>query len=157
MPDECFSEKENMFKPLLLFIFFLFHINPAYSEIYKWTDENGKTVYGDKPASDDADIIDIKKKTVQNKQYQERVKKQQKLLDVMQEEREQLIASQKEEREKEEKREEECSEMKQKLNKMKNSTHLFEETDDPFNPKIYTDEERKIEEGKYEKYIKENC
>ncbi|MBL1141285.1 MAG: DUF4124 domain-containing protein [Proteobacteria bacterium] len=146
-----------MFKHILFVTFFLLHMNTAYCEVYKWTDENGKTVYGDKPASDNADIVDIKKKPTQDKHYRDRVKKQKKLLGVMQEEREQLITKQKEEREKEEKREKECSDMKQKLQKMKRSTHLYEETDDPFNPKVYSNEERKAEEGKYENYIKENC
>lgn len=146
-----------MFKTLLLIVFFLLHTNTVHSEVYKWTDENGKTVYGDKPASNNADIIDIKKKPAQDKYYQERYKKQQKLLDVMQEERDEKIALKKEENEKKEKQQQQCSKMKKELRETKDAGFIYEETDDPKNPKIYTDEERKAEEAKYEKYIKENC
>jgi len=58
---------------------------------------------------------------------------------------------------KKKKQEQLCAEMSKKLKKMKDSSTLYEITDDPNNPKIYSEEERKVEEGKYEKYIKENC
>ncbi len=145
-----------MFKLLLVSFIFL-QINIAHSEVYKWIDQSGKTVYGDKPTSTEANKISIKEKPKQDKAYQERYKKQKKLLDVMQEERDEKIAKANEEREKKEKKEKECSKLIKELNKMKKSTHLFEETEDPNNPKIYTNEERKTEEDKREKYIKENC
>jgi HD superfamily phosphohydrolase len=142
----------------LLFIFsFILQINTAYPEVYKWVDENGKTVYGDKPVSENADVVKIKKTSTQDKTYLERIEKQNKLLKVMQEERDEKIAKQKQELEKKEKQKEQCADMRKKLQKMKISTHLYEETDDPNNPKIYSNEERKTEEGKYEEYIKENC
>lgn len=146
-----------MFKKLLLMTFLLFQINVSHSEVYKWIDENGKTVYGDKPVSEEADIVEIKKTPKQDKKYQERIEKQKKLLNVMQEERAEEINKKNEEKEKEEKQEKECSKLIKELKKMKDSTHLFEETDDPHNPKIYTDEERKVEEDKRQKYIEENC
>jgi ribosomal protein S10 len=141
----------------LVFIIFIFNINYAYSEVYKWTDEDGKTVYGDKPLAEEVDIIEIKKRPKKDKHYEKRYEKQQKLIDVMQEEREQKITAEKEELEKNEKKEKECAEMREKLKKMKESSHLFEETDDPNNPIIYTDEERRINEDKFEKHIDENC
>ena len=141
----------------LFFFCFILHINSAYSEVYKWIDENGKTVYGDKPVSEDADVVKIKKKPAVDKAYQERVEKQQKLLNVMQDEREEKIAAEKKDIEEKEKQKKECSEMKQKLQKFKDSIYLYEETNDPDNPRIYSDKERDVEQGKYESYIKENC
>ena len=146
-----------MFKKLLLIIFLLFQFNLSLSEVYKWVDENGKTVYGDKPVSEEANIVEIKKTPKQDKKYQERIEKQKKLLNVMKEERADEISRLNKEKEEKEKQEKECSKLKKELKKMKDSTHLFEETDDPHNPKIYTDEERKAEEDKREKYIQENC
>ncbi len=146
-----------MYKTLLFITLLLLQVSTAYSEVYKWIDENGKVIYGDKPTTNDADKIKIKNPPKQDKYYQERYERQQKLLNVIQEERDEKITSQNEEKEKKEKQEKECSDMKKKLKKMKDSTHLFEETDDPNNPKIYTDKERKAEEDKREKYIKENC
>jgi uncharacterized protein DUF4124 len=136
---------------------FIFQINIAYSEVYKWTDENGKTIYGDRPVSSDADKIKIKKRPKQDQHYQKRYKKQQKLLEVMQEERDEKIALKNEELEKKKKQEQQCAKLKKELLEAKNAGFLYEETDDPDNPRIYSDEERKAEQNIYEEYINENC
>lgn len=141
---------------LLFFCFFL-QINIAYSEVYKWKDENGKTVYGDKPLSENADVIKIRKKPTADKSYLERIEKQQKLLDVMQDERDEKLAKEKEEQEKKEQQQQQCAELRKELQETKNASMLYEETDDPDNPRILSDKERQAEEEKYKKYIKENC
>ncbi len=146
-----------MYKTLLFISLLLLQINTGYSEVYKWTDENGKTVYGDKPTSSNADKIKIKNPPKQDKHYQERYKKQQKLLNVMQEERNEKIASKKEENEKKEEQKLKCEKTIKELQEMKNARLLYKDTDDSDNPKIYSEKERLAEEEKYEKYIKENC
>jgi uncharacterized protein DUF4124 len=146
-----------MYKILLFISLLLLQINTAYSEVYKWIDENGKTVYGDKPTSNNADKIKIKNPPKQDKHYQDRYKKQQKLLDVMKEERYEKIALKKKEKEKKEKEKQKCAKTIKELQEMKNASFLYEKSDDPNNPKIISDDQRKLEEEKYEKYIKENC
>jgi uncharacterized protein DUF4124 len=146
-----------MHRTRLLIILFLLQITTAYSEVYKWTDENGKTVYGDKPFSNSASEIKIKKPPEQDNYYRERYKKQQKLLNVMQEERDEKISSHNIEMEEKEKQQEKCSTLLKELNEMKNASHIIEDTDDPNNPRFISDEERKAEEERYGKYIKENC
>jgi uncharacterized protein DUF4124 len=153
----CIPEKANMFKVLLFISLFLLQINTAWSEVYKWIDENGKTVYGDKPVSNNADKIKIQHPPKQDKHYLERYKKQQKLLNVMQEERDEKITVQKEENEKKEEQKLKCAGLIKELQEMKNSRLLYKDTGDPDNPKIYSEEERNTEERKYEKYIKQNC
>jgi hypothetical protein len=142
---------------LLFFFCFILHTNTAYSEVYKWIDENGKTVYGDKPVSENANVIKIRKKPSTDKAYLERREKQQKLLDVMQDERNEKITSKKEEKEKKEKQKLQCAKLKKELKEARNASALYEDTDDPDNPRFFSDEERKAEEKKYEMYIKENC
>ncbi len=78
----------------LITIFSLFCLSNANAEVYKWIDENGKVVYGDKPTSSDASKIKIKKAPVQDSVVQQRNEKQNKLLDVIQEEREERNAKQ---------------------------------------------------------------
>jgi uncharacterized protein DUF4124 len=145
---------------LFIILFFstqLFYLNTAYSDVYKWIDDNGKVVYGDKPESSNADKIKIKNAPEQDKNHQERYKKQQKLLDIMQEERDAKIALKKEEKEKKEKQLEKCAKARKELQEIYDASLLYEKTDDPYNPKIISDEERKAEEEKYEKYIKKYC
>ncbi|MGB1799999.1 MAG: DUF4124 domain-containing protein, partial [Gammaproteobacteria bacterium] len=76
-----------------LFFFCFILLNSAHAEVYKWIDENGKTVYGDKPVSENANVVEIKKKPAPDETYQKRIEKQQKLLDVMQDERAEKIAT----------------------------------------------------------------
>jgi ribosomal protein S10 len=146
-----------MSRIILLITLFFLQINTANSEVYKWLDENGKTVYGDKPTSNNVDKIKIKKPPKQDKHYQERYKKQQQLLNVMQEERDEKVSQKLEEMDKKQKKKEKCAKLIKELQEAKDASLLYEDTDDPNNPKILSDEERKAEEVKYEKYIKENC
>lgn len=142
---------------LLSIICFILQINSANSEVYKWTDENGKTVYGDKPLSENADIVEIKKKPTADKTYLERIEKQKKLLDVMEDERDEKIAAEKEEQKKKEEQEIQCAKIQKELQESKDASALYEETDDPDNPRILSNEEREAEEKKYDMYIKEKC
>jgi len=142
---------------ILFIIFFLFCVSNANAEVYKWVDENGKIVYGDKPTSSDASKIKIKKAPVQDPVVQQRNEKQNKLLDVIQEEREERDTLRKEQKKKKDEHKKMCADARKELQKMKNARFIYEKTDDPNNPKIMTDEERKAEEISFEKQIKKNC
>ena len=141
----------------LFIIFFLFCLSNANSEVYKWIDENGKVVYGDKPTSSDAEQIKIKRTPVQDPEVQERYEKQNKLLDIMKQERDEKNALKKEEKKKKDEQNKMCADARKELKKIKEARYLYEDSDDPNNPRIWTDEERKAEEKKYEDYIKKNC
>lgn len=147
----------NVPNKFLIIIFFLFCLSNANAEIYKWIDENGKVVYGDKPISSDAEQIKIKKTPVQDPVVQQRNEKQNKLLGVMQEEREERSALRKEEKKKNDEHKKMCADARKALQKIKNARFLYEKTDDPNNPKIMTNEERKAEEIRFENQIKKNC
>ncbi len=141
----------------LIIIFFLFCLSNANAEVYKWIDENGKVIYGDKPTSSDAEQIKIKKTPVQDPIVQERYEKQNKWLDIMKQERDEKNALKKEEKQKKDEQKKMCAAIRKKLKKIKDAGFLYEKTDDPNNPIILTDEERKAKEIKYENYIKKNC
>lgn len=142
---------------ILLLLTPLFYLDTAYAEIYKWIDDDGKVIYGDKPATNDAEKIKIKNAPEKDHQYQERHNKQQKLLDIIQEERNEKISLKKQEKENKAQQQAECSDAIKKLKAMKDSSFLYRETDDPNNPIFLSDEERNHEESKYEEYIKNNC
>jgi len=142
---------------LLIIVFFLFCVSHANAEVYKWIDENGKVVYSDKPTSSDADKIKIKSSPVQDPVVQGRNEKQNKLLNVMQQERDERNDLKKEEKGKKEEQMKICADARKELQEIKDASYLYRETDDPNNPEIITDEERKAEQLKYEKFIKKNC
>lgn len=146
-----------MMKSLFTIVIFCLSVNMVHAEVYKWIDENGKTVYGDKPTSDDANLVEIKTNTKQDKNFQERNEKQKKLLNVLKEERDEKRRLKGEERERKEKQEAQCTKIKKELQEIKDASLLYDDTDDPNNPRIYSDDERKAEENKYSNYIKEHC
>ncbi len=142
---------------ILFIIFSLFCVCNANADVYKWIDENGKIVYGDKPISSDANKIKIKKAPVQDPVVQQRNERQNKLLDVMKQERDERDALKKEEKEEKDKQKKMCEDARKELQEIKDASFLYQKTDDPNNPIIMSDQERKAEELRFEKYIKKNC
>lgn len=142
----------------ILIIFQLIMSPSAVAGVYKWVDEDGNVIYSDKPVSGkDADQVTIRKAPEQDRHSKERYKKRQRLLDVLQEERNEKITAAREKRKKLAEQEQKCSALRKKLAKLKQASALYEKTDDPNNPKILTDEERKAAEEKYRQYLAENC
>jgi len=147
----------DTFNTILFIIFSLFCVCNANAEVYKWIDENGKIVYGDKPISSDASKIKIKRAPVQDPVLQQRNERQNKLLDVMKQERDERDALKKEEKEEKDKQKKMCEDARKELQEIKDASFLYQKTDDPNNPIIMSDQERKVEELRFEKYIKKNC
>ncbi len=137
-------------------ILLLFCVCSANAEMYKWVDENGKVVYGDRPASIDADKIK-KQSHTSDPLVEKRLEKQQKLLNVYEDEHAEKDVLKKSKKEKEDKQREICEQKKERYQIYKDSRYLYKKTDDPANPKVYADEERKAEELKYKNYIEKNC
>lgn len=150
-----------MFCRLLFTILFfsspLLYSNTAFSEVYKWVDDDGEVFYGDKPDTDNAEKIKIKNTPEKDQQYQERLKKQQKLLNVIQEERDEKISLKKEENENKELQKLKCTEIVKELQEIKDANFLYEKTDITNNPRFLSDEEREYRVEKYEKYIQKYC
>ena len=74
-----------------IWLLFILSISPAltFGDVYKWTDEEGKVHYGDKPSTDSPiEVIDVENAPVYDKDLQQRLEKQKKLLDEYEEERE---------------------------------------------------------------------
>ncbi len=141
----------------LLFATQLFYSSVAHADVYKWVDDDGRVVYGDRPVSDNAKKLTIKKMPPQDSKSIETLSKQKKLLDVMQQERDEKIARAQEEKAKKAKQQQKCAEVKKELKRIRDAGYLYEKTDDPSNPRIFSDEERKAIEEKHEKYIQAHC
>ena len=128
------------------------------ADVYKWIDENGNVVYGDKPVSKkDAGKVKIKQTAGQEAFSKERYEKRQRLLDVLEEERDEKITAAQENKKKQAKQKETCARLKTELTRLKQAGVLYKKTDDPKNPKIFTEEEKQAEEEKYRNYLDKNC
>lgn len=145
--------------PLVLILLTLcfVYVLPAEAGVYKWVDENGNVVYGDKPPDKEAKKIRIKPSPATDQGYSERLKKRQKLLDTIDDDRNSEQAAAQKLAEKEAIQEERCQRVQADLTRMQNAGFLYEETDDPFNPDILSDKQRAQEQKRYQEYLDKNC
>lgn len=113
------------------------------AEIFKWTDERGRIHYGDRPQGQQAIQVDVANDPASDNSLEQRVSNQQRLLEVMEEERQQQKQTEADEKKSVEKRQANCKAARNTLEAMQNSRYLFEKTGDPYNPDILTAAETK--------------
>ncbi len=117
-------------------------INPAVNAgVYKWTDEDGRIHYGDRPTGVDSETIEVKPAPHPDADIEERREKQRKLLELINEEREE--DKQKQEATEREKKERQinCENAKKYYEQLKTAGGLFKQGEDGSRV-VLTDEER---------------
>ena len=148
----------GLIPPLLLALCPLFYGPPASAEIYKWTDEDGNVVYGDRPAAkQEAGRIKLPGAPKAADGDRQRLQRQRKLLEVMQAERNEKAARRQKAKADLAKRQRQCAALKKELNQIENARFLYEESADPYNPAIISEQERAKIKQRYADYLKENC
>lgn len=115
---------------------------PLSAEIYKWVDENGKTHYSDTAHDEKAETVQIKNTPELDPGHDVRKQKQQRLLKVLDEERQQAKQQKAEVAAAELERKANCSKARKDLQNIQNASFLYKKSDDPLNPTVYSDEER---------------
>ena len=143
----------------LLFIplFICSTITPLSAQVYKWIDENGKTHYGDKPENDTAESVHIRKKSALDPDHQSRAEKRTRLLNILDEEREEMKQEKAQEAEDKRKLAAKCAQEKKNLEKINNATFMYKKSDDPKNPIVYSHEERQKITNNLKKAIQKYC
>lgn len=126
-------------------------------EIYKWIDEKGNVHYGDLPSDQTAEKIDIKNSTGVDPAYQYQLDKQTRLLEILNEERQERKENKVKIKLENEKRKANCILAKKYLDETKNASFLFQRTDDPLNPRILSHAERAKETAKAEAEVQRWC
>ena len=156
-PGIKFISRRTAFSAMLIILFL--GVAPVNAAVYKWTDENGNVIYGDKPPASDSDAskVRIKKAPATDSDYNERLMKRKKILDVFQEERQQKKDEQQKIAAEKAQQKKECTRLIAELQDMQSASFLYEDTDDPLNPRIVSDEERQQEQKKYQDFINKNC
>ena len=130
----------------------------AQAEVYRWVDEDGVAHFTDKPKSHpDAEKIEIKTDALNKDSNQsQRLKKQRRLLNVIDEER--RIKQQEQEKEKQEKlaRQKKCKNAKNTLDSYLRSGQLFD-VDKNGNKFYLSDQEREQEIQRMKKIVEYWC
>lgn len=127
------------------------------AQVYKWVDENGKTHYSDKPHDENSKSIQIRKKTALAPEHDVRMQKQKRLLKVLDEERQESKKNKIAKAEEKRKRESNCNKAREKLKGIKTASFLFDKTDDPKNPVVYSNEERRKATKDAEESVQKWC
>ena len=152
--DSC-----NTFLPGMLTLLILL-AQPASlpaTDIYKWIDENGNVHYGDKPADNHAEQVYVTKVPISDDDLKQRITRQQRLLDVLEEERQKHKQSQGDQKAALEQRQSNCQAARKNLEIILASSYLYVETDDPYNPKVLSEEDRDSATTKAHKEVTEWC
>ena len=148
----------NGFRRLCLLVLLLAICQYAQSaKVYKWVDENGNTHYGDKPVGENTEALSIRKAPVIDENHAQRSAKQRRLLEVLEEERAEKEQKKIQLAEKKRQRQAECEKALKRRLDISRATFLYKESDDPDNPIIYSDEERRVATEKVEASIKKYC
>ena len=114
----------------------------ASAEIYKWVDENGKTHYGDKPPTSDAENIELKSSPKADPNLGSRQEKQRRLLQLLEDDREAAKKKKAKEKAAKAERQEKCLKAKKELQQVRDASFLYKKSDDPLNPQVYSEKER---------------
>ena len=121
------------------------------AEIYKWTDENGRVNYGEKPASKNTEKIEIKSSpsNPDPELTEDRKEKQRKLLEVLEQERQ-------------EKAQQKTEDLKQKreledYHKTLKEVNQLYDLDEEGNRKFLSEEEHEKEIAEVEKNLEMHC
>lgn len=137
----------------------LFLISSAYSaEIYKWVDENGNVHFGDRPSKEQSsEKIIVKDPVKRDPEYHQHLDKQSRLLEIYREERQEDDQTRENRRKESERRKANCVIARSRLEHTRTAQYLYENTDDPLNPRVLTTEERLQETARVEAEVKHWC
>ena len=143
--------------PILLIILVPFAVM---AEVYKWKDEHGRVHYGDRPNGQDADEIVIEEKTGSpdhdKKKTIDRKVKQERLLQLYAEEREQKKQEKIDQQNEKITRKNTCNKARNYHKEILNSGYLYEE-DDNGEKRILSIEEFEAHLAETEKLIEKYC
>ena len=145
---------------LLVLVLMSFTVNAG---IYKWVDKDGNVHFGDKAGHRDAEELNIdgrteKKSNNENARDEEltRDEKRQRLLDVMNEDREERSSLREEERRKQKNKKIRCAQLKDKLRTSKSATGLYN-LDKNGNRVFLSHKDRNKAESSLRKRIDKRC
>ena len=133
------------------------HVSRA--EIYQWKDADGRIHFGDKPQVENATSVEIKEKTLSEREKQDmdaRRKKQEQMLEILEQGRLERAYEQQQKELYIQLTEANCDKKKKYQRDAYNAPHLYE-IDEDGKKHILSREEAVEHLSEVESYIKENC
>lgn len=146
-------------RPIILYAFLslLLLDAAAAAGVYKWTDETGQVHYGDNPPAEDAVPLEIHGHPGPDPELIKRQQKRRRLLDVLDEDRQRRREQEKAQQREREEMDRRCARARRNLKATLNASYLYEKTGDPYNPRILSQEERRVETDLARKQVEIWC
>lgn len=143
-------------KTLLITLLLFFSVF-ANADIYKWTDENGKVHYGDKPTTSSKQLnISEEKSTSSTSSDETREERRQRITDAMTDDRLERDKKKAEAKKKKTDKNRLCVQAKDRLKNYKKASRLYN-LDKEGNRNALSDASRKKATSDLEKEIRKNC
>jgi len=141
----------------LLIALLLFFSSLANAGIYKWTDENGKVHYGDKPTAGGEELnIQVKQSTAPIKSDETRAERRQRISDSMTDDRLERNKKKDEAKKKRAQLNRQCVQAKDRLKRYKQANRLYN-LDKDGNRRILSDKSRDKSIANLQKEIRRKC
>lgn len=142
----------------VLFILLLSFVREASLAVYKWVDDRGDVVYSDKPNHESATEFTLKQEEASSlEELEEHIPQQHQLLEILQQERTDKSTDRQQQKADKQQQRKKCAEVKEQYEKVQHASFLYEETGDPHNPGVLSNEQRQAAEKKYTDYLEKNC
>jgi Skp family chaperone for outer membrane proteins len=132
---------------------------PGYAATYKWTDENGETVYSNTPPPDGARNVEKVKNPPprSSKSASEKTKEDAAAFNERREDRKTAEQDQKKMQQAEAERKKQCEQMRQDVETLTTKPVVRRASEDGGEPVVLTGEEREAEVKELRESIKKNC
>lgn len=132
------------YRQILVVLIFITALLPAtlHAQIFKWMNETGRVHYSDRPQGDSAVALVISNSVPPDETDKVRHAKRLRLLKIMAEERETRLQAREIARVEARRLEYNCSLSRTRLQAILNASYLYEESDNPLNPRVLSFEER---------------
>ena len=149
-------------KPVFIYscLLLLFFTPLANAEIYKWTDENGRTHYGDKPGAESTEVIEYQAGQAEQieagRSWQEIQQDQEKVLNYLEEAREERQQVRQEKSNRLQQQKQNCQEAEDYRREYTSAPRYYREGKHG-KPEFISQDEIDAEVEKAESYLKKNC
>jgi len=111
------------------------------ADIYKWTDEQGRVHYGDRPEGKQVVQISTTSGPAPDPTQEQRLQQQRQLLNVFEEDRQKLKQARTDEKAARATRQANCDRARTRLAEMQNARFIYVESQDPDNPLVLSERE----------------
>jgi len=111
------------------------------ADIYKWTDEQGRVHYGDRPEGEQVVQISTTSGPAPDPTHVQRLQQQRQLLDMIDEDRQKFKQARTDEKAVRATRQANCDRARTRLAEMQNARFIYVESKDPDNPLILSERE----------------